>query len=167
MGKRVVGGIEKENQLKDIRIKEVREKRREWARKEIWSKRNYKEVSLSLTEEWVGFWKGLRLWKWVEQWEEQRKEREWACCDFEVSLGEESRAWSLTTLCLRGTFQVWLLWASYLYFPHWFTLIFSYFFGHWFVDWCGHQGPLICFVGSTLYMHALFWSYLGCFLFLL
>ena len=51
MGKRVVGGIEEENQLKDIRIKEVREKRREWARKEIWSKRNYKEVSLSLTEE--------------------------------------------------------------------------------------------------------------------
>ena len=29
MGKRVVRGIEEENQLKDIRIKEVREKRRE------------------------------------------------------------------------------------------------------------------------------------------
>ena len=29
MGKRVVGGIEEENQLKDIRIKEVREKMRE------------------------------------------------------------------------------------------------------------------------------------------
>ena len=66
--------------------------------------------------------------------------------------GSSQHTWRWEGLPLEN-----ILWASYLSFPYWFTLIFSYFTGHWFVEG-SFPGAirLLCWI----YLHALSWLYI-------